>query len=518
MNLSRSFHALLGSALVLSLSGCLASDEDTDEDALSSTSATIDISAYQSGVWGVPASGELTGVLTIPAQSCADQCAASAACTGFYAFTDRDRCQLYGPGADTAAHSGAWVNVKMHWKTPTPDPLVRYHGAVAPLPNTHQLGGSVSGYRPYQCARMCDASPACTGFHAFTDRDACQLYGAGAATASSQGPWSNVKMYWKPAATDVDATYRSGIWAIPATGELAGRLLGMSAQSCADQCAASGSCTGFYAITDANVCQLYGPGADTAGRGGSWANVRMHWKTPSPDPAGRYDGAVAPLSNTGMLGSRLYGYQPYQCALMCDTRTDCTGFYAFTDWDVCQLYGAGTSAASTQGPWSNVKLYRKPAEVLDNRETGRGGSWWENVAGVPMAQIFTATRTGFLTRFAYRGNNCGSGCKFTLELRTVEAGNPGQLLWSGRGTGWVGTMPSFEDADMGTVLLASPPVLRAGIDYAAVVIPDHRERYYLGNAHPGHAMTLVNGGWVRLALVGATTSDLRFETWVSPTP
>ncbi|MFP2925530.1 Vps62-related protein [Pyxidicoccus sp. 3LG] len=150
--------------------------------------------------------------------------------------------------------------------------------------------------------------------------------------------------------------YVSGIVAIPAAGSLTGRLVGTSAQACLNLCDGRSDCVGFYIIIDANVCELYGAAAETAGRIGPWSNVRMHWKKKHVDPH-RYESGIWAVPNEGAITTRLYGYQPQHCAALCDGRSDCIGFHAFTDWDTCMLYGPAAENSSRGGPWANVKMY-----------------------------------------------------------------------------------------------------------------------------------------------------------------
>ncbi len=161
------------------------------------------------------------------------------------------------------------------------------------------------------------------------------------------------------AALAVDSNYISGIWAIPATKQLGDRLYNVAPQTCANTCSANAACTGFYSFTDWNTCQLYGADADIASRIGPWSNVQMNWKKPSPDPLTQYTSGIAPIPNNGALTETLYGYQPQQCAKMCNAKADCIGFHSFTDANICRLYGLDSTWSTTNGPWSNVKMYMK---------------------------------------------------------------------------------------------------------------------------------------------------------------
>ncbi len=177
--------------------------------------------------------------------------------------------------------------------------------------------------------------------------------------------------------------YLSGIWAIPTTGQLGDRLYNITRQACESTCTNNQSCSGFYAFTDWNTCQLYGPEADLAPREGPWSNVQMNWKKANPDPLQGYNAAFAPVPNNGALTETLYGYPAQQCAKMCTGKKDCISFHAFTDANICRLYGLDATWSSTNGPWSNVKMYTKPTQpailmvdvhVLSN-SSGANAGW-----------------------------------------------------------------------------------------------------------------------------------------------
>jgi hypothetical protein len=156
--------------------------------------------------------------------------------------------------------------------------------------------------------------------------------------------------------------YLSGIWRIPATGQLGATLTNSTRQACQDSCTNDPSCTGSYAFTDRNTCQRYGPGADIAARVGPWSNVQMNWKKADPDPLNAYTSDFSPIPNNGAVTDNLYGYQPQQCAKMCNDKAECVGFHAFTTSDVCRLYGLESTWSITNGPWSNVKMYTKQTQ------------------------------------------------------------------------------------------------------------------------------------------------------------
>jgi phosphatidylserine/phosphatidylglycerophosphate/cardiolipin synthase-like enzyme len=179
-----------------------------------------------------------------------------------------------------------------------------------------------------------------------------------AACDGTVGEPAAVELDSAASALTVDQAYDSGIWGIPNEGAITDRLYGMQVQACANLCDGRADCTGFYAFTDWDTCQLYGPTAGTSSRNGPWSNIKMYWKKKTVDPL-KYDGAISVMPAGGYLLDRLYGYLPHHCADMCDARSDCSGFYAFTDWDTCQLYGPTAQAAERMGPWSNVKMYWK---------------------------------------------------------------------------------------------------------------------------------------------------------------
>ncbi|PTL82692.1 discoidin domain-containing protein [Vitiosangium sp. GDMCC 1.1324] len=179
------------------------------------------------------------------------------------------------------------------------------------------------------------------------------LPGTGGASGTSEEVRTVVQ------AVDIPSNYDSGIWAIPSEGNLyADRLYGVSAQSCADLCSARQDCTGFYAFTDWDTCQLYGAQAETAGRIGPWNNIKMYWKRKSVN-AQQYASGIWAVPNEGYISDTLYGYTPAQCSQLCESKADCTGFYAFTDRLQCRLHGPASEKSATNGPWTNLMEYQR---------------------------------------------------------------------------------------------------------------------------------------------------------------
>jgi hypothetical protein len=155
------------------------------------------------------------------------------------------------------------------------------------------------------------------------------------------------------------------------------------------------------------------------------------------------------------------------------------------------------------------------SEVLDQQATSPGSAAqpWGNS---PMAQVFTAGVTGHLTDFAYAGVPCYASsnkpCGFTLELRAVDGnGNPGALLWSGRGQ----EPPQLDSPKFyawSTTALANPPMVNAGTQYAIVVTPDWWEEFVFGTGSAGYAVAWNPSYniWERFP------DDLLFQTFVTP--
>ncbi|MDQ1831615.1 PAN/Apple domain-containing protein [Massilia scottii] len=207
-------------------------------------------------------------------------------------------------------------------------------------------------------------------------------------------------LLWGSTALAVD--YLSGIWKIPATGELGAKRYNTTRQACQEACTANQSCSGFYAFTDWDTCQLYGPDADVAARVGPWSNVQMNWKKASPDPLAAYTSGFLPIPNNGALTDTLYGYQPQQCAKMCNGKADCVGFHTITTSDVCRLYGLESTWSSTNGPWSNAKLFMKGTQpailmvdihVIDST-SGGNARWTKEYAQQVLAKATQEMNNG----------------------------------------------------------------------------------------------------------------------------
>lgn len=261
-------------------------------------------------------------------------------------------------------------------------------------------------------------------------------------------------------AVDINASYDSGIWAVPTDGAITDRLYGVSAQFCADYCAARQDCSGFYAFTDWDVCNLFGAAAETAGRAGPWSNVRMYWKKKSVD-AQNYASGFWAVPNTGFISDTLYGYTPAQCSQQCESKADCTGFYAFTDSLQCRLQGPATEFTSgTNGPWTNVQVYqrkRTPKALLVDvkvltSSTGGNELWSEAYTRKVISEatrllegdmVFTlASYERIVNDALYNGNTQGDVLGSYVSTRrdgrvTVYISNPN--TWDSAGLAYQGT-------------------------------------------------------------------------------
>lgn len=218
--------------------------------------------------------------------------------------------------------------------------------------------------------------------------------GEAAGEASSEARVAGEAVDTVAQAVDINASYESGIWAVPNEGFLGERLYGVSAQSCADSCSARQDCAGFYAFTDWDTCQLYGAQAEGGGRMGPWSNVKMYWKRKGVD-AQRYASGFWPVPNEGYISDSLYGYTTAQCSQLCESKADCTGFYAFTDRLQCRLHGPASEMSATNGPWSNLMAYQRKstsrALLVDLKvlTTSNGGNefWTEAHARNVLAEV-----------------------------------------------------------------------------------------------------------------------------------
>jgi hypothetical protein len=191
-------------------------------------------------------------------------------------------------------------------------------------------------------------------------------------------------------------------------------------------------------------------------------------------------------------------------------------FHAAMFLSVLALSGCGESQVE-QGEGEAVAQAGEALtgqEAVDQQQTSWSGGLLD-VNNTAVAQVFTAGVTGYLTHFSHAAYPCTVHCDFTLELHAIDgSGNPGALLWSGRGTQPLQAGPGGSYG-WTTTALANPPTVNAGARYAITILPDSWEDFALGDGYAaGYALAWSAGSsaWNRTA----NGDDLLFQTWVTP--
>jgi hypothetical protein len=79
------------------------------------------------------------------------------------------------------------------------------------------------------------------------------MYSVDALTSNTEGPWSNILVYWSPLAV----RYTASRSADPISGFLGSEYEQHDANQCAQECDAHAECVGFYHVFDQARCRLY---------------------------------------------------------------------------------------------------------------------------------------------------------------------------------------------------------------------------------------------------------------------
>jgi hypothetical protein len=215
----------------------------------------------------------------------------------------------------------------------------------------------------------------------------------------------------------------------------------------------------------------------------------------------------------------------YYLAYCYETPSTCPAGQIWVD-SGCEACPAGqittdhvTCNACPAGEMTTDNVTCTPCPAGQNQELDQQATTSDNTeepwGSAPMAQVFTAGVTGYLTQFAYAGSPCWAAwnvpCTFTLELHTLDGnGNPGALLWSGKGQQPQPNSPQWYD--WSTTVLANPPFVDAGTKYAIVIRLDSAETFAFGTGSSGHAVAW----YPQYGIWSQFPDDLLFQTWVTP--